>query len=196
MNLKLKSLIKLLHHLLFLMLIFIHISCEESENQSDTSGVLIIENTSYALDKGVLENWGTSEENDELDENYEGYLLGLTLLSPEVIIHQTDGRVDSLSEEGHGIYFRVIADSPAEFTENTFEYSGEMAPGKILYSAAMIHFDFLHDGHNDYVYVNEGTLSINKTDDQYVIEFDGLILPDRKIEVQYIGKLVTFDVGL
>ncbi|MFW5656301.1 MAG: hypothetical protein ACOC0C_01685 [Bacteroidota bacterium] len=185
-----------LHYLNVLMLIFIFVSCEESENQPEASGFLNMKDATYTLDKGVLENWGTAEENDELDENYDGYLLGLTLVSPEVIIHQSNGRVDSISGEGQGIYFRIIDDFPEGFEKHVFTFDTEIAPGTLVYSAAMVNFDFMNDGLDDYILIEEGTLSINKTGTEYVIEFDGFITPEKEIEARYTGELVTFDVEL
>ena len=112
------------------------ISCKK-DDKSSSKNFLKYEGKEFALDKGILENWGKWSVDG--DNN-----IDLSLLSEGVTLVEINNEIDHATGTGHGAQFWMYSTSTTELNSLTYTYdaSASEAAGTFEYGYFVINYNF------------------------------------------------------
>ena len=127
--------------------------------------VLTVGNVSYDLEWGSILNYGEFEEGS-----------GIINLDLELWSNGIESESDcDLSGEGQGIYFEMFTSNETSLDDGTYTYSMDPELGTWDYGDYILNLDVSEDDtdiENNWIMINSGSVTIDKTGSNYNISWD------------------------
>ena len=179
--------------LLFATLLFALVisGCKKDEETkptptNPTSNFIKFNNTYYTLNKGILENYGTYASNvDNID---------WTSFSPGITLYESNNQIDSISGNGHAIFFETITPSGNQLGLGVYSYdeAGNGTVNTFISSGAIFNFDIMNYTGTE-VEITGGTLTVVTSAPNYKINFSCTTDDGKSVSGNYTGTLKYYD---
>jgi hypothetical protein len=179
-----KNLMKILTGILVLSLILV--SCKKDKDKDTVSNYFKVNETTYKMSEGILENWGTSE-------SYEGYNLDLTLISDGISIDADD----NWSGSGKAIYFEMYSTSSTYLPSGAYDYDDETSPSPTFsFDWSFYVLDLVLPDEGTMHEIISGTVTIVRDGSTYEITITGCEDGSgNTITAHFSGTLTYFDLS-
>jgi hypothetical protein len=112
---------------------FLIVRC--GKESSTPKNALTYQDQTYNVDQGILENYGKIHGS--------GNNLDLTLLSSSLVVHETNGLIDSISGTGNGINLEMFTNSTTALAvgDYTFDKDSTGNPGTFDYGNFILNYN-------------------------------------------------------
>ncbi|MCE6990358.1 hypothetical protein [Dyadobacter sp. CY323] len=163
------------------------IGCKDDKEVVPKS-TISYDGSDYDLSNAVLLDYGRYPP-------HEGSYQELFLSSPDVVIREKAGKIDSVYGTGHAIFFRLFTAGIGELAEGeyTFDFSnGPFESGSFVYSYAVFNANFVLRNQVAHVMI-AGTVTVKKEKTDYRITFDCVEDTGKHINGFFKGPLKVYD---
>lgn len=136
---------------------------KDKNNEESLSNYVTYNGTKYAVDKGILENFGQFEEGG-------AYNLDLYLVSNGITFLESNNEITGVSGQGHGIYFEMYTSGPTQLDNGTYNYDYWSETASTFdYGWVNINYDASTNIAEIDQDIEGGTVVVTKTGDVYEI---------------------------
>ncbi len=165
---------------------------KDDDNNSKTKNYFKVGDTEYDLSAGILENYGTDDNNSW----HYGFNTDLTLYSEGLTLQAEDDDWE-LVGEGHGIYFELFSTTGNALDTEDYVFTlTEPCPiGTFDDGGCTINYDSEQEENSDEEDFDfaGGTVSVSKSGNEYTITIDCTSENGKRITGFYKGTLRYFD---
>ena len=168
------------------------IGCDkDDDDKTGTKNYLKIGDTEYDLSAGILENYGTDDDNSW----HYGYNTDLTLYSAGLSLQIDEDDDYDVTGKGHGIYFEMFSNSGNSLNNGDYIFSStEPYPiGTFAGGGYVINYDSENDDYEGEGDIVSGKVSVSKSGSEYSITINCTDENGAKITGFYKGTLRYFD---
>jgi hypothetical protein len=163
------------------------IGCKDDEEVVPQS-TISFDGVDYKLSKAILLDYGKYPP-------HEGSYQELFLSSPEVLIREKAGKIDSVYGTGHAIFFRLFTSGVGELSEGEYKFdfsSGPFESGSFVYSYAVFNANFVRRTEVPHIMI-AGTVTVKKENADHRITFDCVEDTGKHIKGFFKGPLKVYD---
>ncbi|MFW5793493.1 MAG: hypothetical protein ACOCWC_04345 [Bacteroidota bacterium] len=180
--------IRLLSGVLIVSILFV--GCDKDDDNTNKKNYLKIGDKEYDLSAGILLNYGLDDDNSW----YYGYNNDLLLYSPGLSLIEEDDDWD-LTGKGHLVYFEMFSNSGNSLNNGDYTFSStEPHPiGTFDVGEYIINYDPENDDYEEEVDIQDGKVSVSKSENEYSITINCTDENGIKITGFYKGTLHYFD---
>lgn len=159
------------------------VSCKKKGDK--VTNYFKVNNTTYELSNGILENYGTDAES------YDGYNLDLSLITDGISVSASD----VWSGSGKAIYFEMYTTSSTYLSSGEYDYDNTTSPSPTFsFDLSFYVLDLVFPGTGTPVQIISGTVTVVKDGNTYDITLsDGENNSGDAITAHYKGTLTYFD---
>lgn len=168
-----------------LLLCFALTGCEKDSKLNETKNSLKVDSTEYEISKGILEYYGS---------NGSGYNIDLTLYSPGITIHENQGLPDSVSGNGHTLYFEMYSSSSEKLELGDYPENNTGNAGTFDIANYIVNWDVALNPGIDLIPITTGTVKIIKNGPEYELSFSGTDINNKAITCYYKGNLKFYTI--
>lgn len=156
------------------------ISCSDDDDDDKFESIITYDSESYAINGGYLMDWGEHE-------NIEGiYNLDLRLYTEGVSFNESDGRTG----EGKILYAELWSSSE-ELVSGTYTYSTYDDVAANRFTLLSIYDN--GDEEDSEIFFTSGTITVNKSGNNYTITVTGKDSDDKTISASFKGALNVYE---
>lgn len=169
-----------------ILLCFAVAGCKKDNKKDETKkNFLKVDGTEYDISKGYLEYYGAIGPDNNID---------LTLFSPGITVHENMGMPDSLSGNGHTIYFEMYTSGSGKLAVGDYSQNNSKRAGSFDFANYVLNWDIALDPGIDLIPITSGTVKVTKSDTEYELSFSGRDENNRAISGYYKGSLKFYTI--
>lgn len=173
---------------IILLSLIIFAGCKKDKKESSFNNYINYDGTTYAIDKGYLENWG--KWSPEGDNN-----LDLTLVSNGISAVEVSGLLDEFIGAGNGIIFYMYTTSTTRLDDGNYVYDEDATEeaGTFEWANVVINYNIEDEEGDVDQYIVDGTVTVTKTGDVYEISFNLTDEDGKTVTGYFKGTLKYYD---
>lgn len=173
---------------IILLSLIIFTGCKKDKKESTVNNYIRYDGTTYAIDKGYLENWG--KWSLEGDNN-----LDLTLVSNGISVVEVGGEIDEYIGEGNAIIFYMYSTSTTRLDDGNYVYDEDATEeaGTFEWANVVINYNIEDEEGDVDQYIVDGTVTVTKTGDVYEISFNLTDEDGKTVTGYFKGTLKYYD---
>ncbi|MBN2215604.1 MAG: hypothetical protein JW723_15335 [Bacteroidales bacterium] len=175
--------------LAFLLLSLIFFAgCKKDDNGSSPNNYIKYDDKTYAIDKGILENYG----------EWEGvYNLDLSLVSNGINLIESQGEITGATGTGNIIYFEMYTTNSLQLDNGTYEYDYYgLEAGTFDDGWVAINYDVNEENGDVEQDIEDGTVTVSRNGDIYEITIDCTDEVGKSVTGFFRGTLKWYDSSM
>jgi hypothetical protein len=124
------------------------------------------------------------------------YNMDLTFLSSGLIVHESDGEIDSLSGIGNVLYFEIFTSDSNSLDSRTYNFDPEQTYEAGTFDNGIVGMNLnVLTFEGDYFPVVSGSIEVNKNGDEYEVSINCKNGTGKTITGYFKGTLKYYDYG-
>ena len=141
----------------------------------------------YDLAQGILENYRKLDEAED-------YNIDLVLISSGFVVHEVGGEIDSLSGEGHLIYFEMFTSDPNKLALGDYNYDPNETgkAGTFDDGGCLLNYDTQTE-QGTFLEISGGKITVVQNGDTYEFNFDVITEGGKHITGFFKGSIKYYD---
>jgi predicted small lipoprotein YifL len=177
-----------------MLLVSITLSCEKKTNDPpvvippEKNNEMVYNGTSYALSQGFFENFGQVPENGS-------YNIDLVLISSGIVLHESNGIIDSVAGSGEFFYFELFSSDSVGLTEGTYTYDPNYPGENGTFTTASGAIDFDIENETGFEFeIEEGTFTVIRNEGIYEFSFNGTDDFNHLVTLYFKGEIPFIEI--